>query len=213
MTREESRSAFLALRADLAAALSGATGIVWREPRESYNPDYHLTLAPAGGGGLPLYIHADHARGRVRVTVGSIPDRDGRAVWWQDVAPWLPATGREAAPEMSAALGRSPEDIARDIARKMLPAMLRARPWFAKHMESVQAASDQYDSALAMLRGLGATIHDNGHGRETRSAYLPCAAGGLLRVTVRDHGMVEIKEDLPPGPALESALRAIMASK
>jgi hypothetical protein len=212
MTREESKSRFLALRAGLPVALSSATGEMWREPRESMNPDYHLALAPAGGG-LPLYVHADHARGRVQVRVGSIPDQDGRAVWWQDVAPWLAGTGREAAPEMSAALDRPAEAIARDIARKMIPGMVRARPWFAKHLESVRAASDQYDSAVAMLRDMGATIHGSGRGRETRSAYLTCASGGVLRVTVRDYGTVEVREDMPPGPALESVLRAIMASK
>lgn len=212
MTREESKSRFVALRAALPRALSTVTGETWREPRESFNPDYHLVMAPAGGG-LPLYVHADHARGRVRVSVGSIPDRDGRAVWWQDVAPWLPGTGREGAPEMSADISRGWTAIAKDISRKMLPAMVRARPWFQERLESVQAASDQYDSAVAMLRGMGATIHDSGHGRETRSAYLPCASGGVLRVTVRNYGTVEIREDMPPGPAMESVLRAIMASK
>jgi hypothetical protein len=142
-----------------------------------------------------------------------MPDRDGRAVWWQDVAPWLAGSGREAAPEITASLARGWGGIARDINRKMIPAMDRALPWFQARMESVQAASDQYDSAVALLRRMGATINDTGRGRESRSAYFTTARGGTVRVTVRDYGTVEVREDFPPGEALESVLRVILASR
>jgi hypothetical protein len=210
--REESRAAFLALRETLPAALAGWTGKAWRLIGQDHNVDYYMRLAPAGGG-LPLDIGAEHGKGRIRVGCGSVPDRDGRAVWWQDVAPWVPGSGREAPPAMTASLDKSAERIAGDISRRMLPAMERAAPWFQARMESVQAASDQYDSALALLRSMGATIHDTGRGRESRSAYFTTARGGTVRVTVREYGTVEVREDFPPGEALESVLRVILASR
>jgi hypothetical protein len=172
-----------------------------------------MRLRPADGG-LPLSISADRAAGRVRVSCGPVLDHEGKAIWWQDVAPWgIEAGGRPKAPEITVSLARGWGAIAREINRRMLPDMDKARPWFADRVASVKGAADQYAQACEMLRGMGATMHDSGRGRETCRAYFKTASGGTFSVTVRDYGTVEVREDLPPGDTLRDVIRAILASR
>lgn len=218
ITRDESRAAMLALRETLAPALSLITGETWTTPplaEDAFPGDGARWFKVERATGPALSIGARHDEGKIHVSCDCVTDVNGRRIFWHDVAPWNGETcTREPAPEMNASLSKPAGTIARDIARRILPAVNCAVPWFQEALKRAEEAANQYDAACAMMERLGANLPpvDRRDREREMSAYLTPASGGTLRVVIRSYGTLTVEVGLKPDAKGESLLRAILAA-
>lgn len=214
LTRDESEASFLALRAALPRLLNTATGEVWTV-RADNDPGDHCRYMrlDRSGEGLSLSVSADHWNGTGRATYIAPQDHQGRVIWGSDVAPWNAEEGRRESFDCEAkfTLAKTPEQIAKDIVRRVLPRMTYMWPHFAQRIAAAKACADQRNATLQAFRDAGLVFNDHAdRPRDTVHVYFKDSAGHTYRAEINEYGHVRMSLDIAPDVALRviAAVRA-----
>ncbi len=214
LTKDESEASFLALRAALPRLLNDATGEVWTvRPDNDPSDHHHYMRLDRSGDGLALSVSADHWSGTGRATYVAPQDLQGRVIWGSDVAPWNAELGRRESFDCEAkfTLAKTPEQIAKDIVRRVLPRMAYMWPHFAQRIADAKACADQRAATLQAFRDAGLTFTDHAdRPRDTVHVYFKDSRDRTYRAEVNEYGHVRMTLDLEPDIALRviAAIRA-----
>lgn len=144
----------------MSAAIAAALGPAWSVKTTDH--PHRIELAGPRGRGMELHWEGWNQEGRVRVAgtyPAPMPGVDRPAGWKGQELDW---------PEATFAIDRSPEAIARDIERRILPGYAKAFPIIEQR---VQAASAEHLECVALESRLCEAAGGTENDRNTNTAH------------------------------------------
>lgn len=205
---DATNSAMARILVDVATHLSTVAGDVWTAEGKH---ERYIRLQRADG--LPIGLYFNSYKGKASASMGSVQDAAGTGVHFSDVAEWDSAKGaREPTPEISFSMTKSGEQVAKDIARRLLPALNGAWPHVVAHLSRVEARGGAKKATIARLVNMGGEVRDRDGLSAAAHVYFNRGANGSIRLEVQADGSVKISETVA-GDKIESVLKALMATK
>jgi hypothetical protein len=173
---EEKKISLSKLAADIAQAL-GAPWTV-RPPREGYEDENHPTRVLVNGAGAQIWVRADEydIRGRASFS-GSL--NIGKNGQYETV---YENGNRVSVPDITVALSRGPEAMAKEINRRLLPEYLRVLALAQAQVVRENERRAKKRAALSKLAGIAGTKMDFEKEPDRDRLYLPGSRSGHLDV-------------------------------
>lgn len=213
-TTDKQREAFIALRETIAPALTkaGAPGFRLAPNADESDNERLIKLTREGGYGLYLSLNFYQRPGKIHVSHVAPQDNAGRTLWWREYM------RRATAPEINVSADKSADQIARDIVRRMLPALAVGWPVVQGILADRIAATSARDTALAAIREMGGMWHDTYAGSPIGPAdsvrvRFPMPDNRDLHVMVSAGGHVQIPSFYPSLDVLRAVVTAMRAGK
>ncbi len=220
-TTDKQREAFVALRETIVPALTkaGAPGFSVAPNADESDDERCIKLTREDGYGLYLSLNWYQRPGKIHVSHIAPQDNAGRTLWWSEYMPRAAGSfERATAPEINVSADKTADQIARDIVRRMLPALAVGWPVVQGIMADRIAATSARDTALAAIREMGGVWHEGTPERPIGPAdsvrvRFPMPDHRDLHATVSAGGHVQIPSFYPSLDVLRAVVTAMRAGK